>query len=31
MQFLKSHLLTKKYSHNLKLESNFIWWEYLGL
>ena len=24
-------VLTKKYSHNLKVESYFIWWEYLGL
>ena len=24
-------LLTKKYSHNMKVESYFIWWECLGL
>ena len=24
-------VLTEKYSHNLKAESYFIWWEYLGL
>ena len=24
-------VLTKKYSHNLKVENYFIWWECLGL
>ena len=24
-------VLTKRYSHNLKVESHFIWWECLGL
>ena len=28
MEFM---LLTKIYSHNLKAESYFIWWECLGL
>ena len=28
---MESTVLTKKYSHNLKVESYFIWWEYLGL
>ena len=27
---MESTVLTKKYSHNLKVESYFIWWECLG-
>ena len=31
MEFGFILVLTKIYNHNMKVESYFIWWEYLGL